>query len=519
MVRFLYNLLLMSISGSVMYLLGLTVRSVTKGRFSCWYYALLVTAAMLLIVPMQAVFTIPKLVNIEISQSVSRSVYNAGMLAEHTAISPMALICLAWLTVSVICVTLTAAKYMRSYRNLKAISSETYDDEILSAYHEIRSLLGVSKDIRIMTSDGLQSPLLFGIFRPVIVIPTRDFTYSELRMIFTHELTHYKHKDLLIKLMTSIAISAHWFNPLVYLLGRSINECCELCCDECVLKRLNLSDKKDYGRLLISVIEHKPKRRYAYTTAMASPKNSIQKRLMRIIEFKNTSRIFKTVSVMTAVSMTICSITAFGFSSAKEVLPDKVSDFIEDAVTKPVVTETPASPAAISENSEHDDYISTGYSRLNTEDAHTADEEITPAPAAEQTEPTELTEQAAEETTSQEYNTAPLDLLDISKGNSSSFTASFTEAGQSAQFSSIFTADTDTTMAVYASNGSITVTDADTGEMVYDGSTSEERTARISIKQGQRCLVSVTSTDEGESSSSIYTYGYNDEPSEDGGTE
>ncbi|MCD8181140.1 MAG: hypothetical protein LUF26_06665 [Firmicutes bacterium] len=352
MTRFLYNLILMSISGSVMYLLALAVRRATKGRFSGWYYAFSVTAVLLLIIPLQAVFTVPKIINIEVSQSIARSVESGESTAAGTGIS--AVIFLIWLAVTAALIFVMTARYIRTARSLKAVSEETYDEKILSAYSETRRLLNVPRDIKIMTSDALSSPLLFGIFKPAIVIPSRDFTYDELKMIFAHELTHYRHKDLIIKLIAMIAASVHWFNPLSHFLTKSVNECCELCCDESVLKKLNLPDKKCYGRLIISVIEHTPSKRFAYTTAMASPKRGVQRRLLRIAEFKKLPRAFKALGAMAAVSMAVCSVTAFGFSEAKEIMPEPIAEFIDEAVTAeaavPAATQTPEETAPPAEH-------------------------------------------------------------------------------------------------------------------------------------------------------------------------
>ena len=97
------------------------------------------------------------------------------------------------------------------------------------------------------------SPLLFGIFKPMIIIPKNSFTYDELVMIMSHELMHYKHRDLLIKLVASVGVCVHWFNPVSYFLSKSLNSACELCCDESVLDMLDLDDKKEYGLSLIHI--------------------------------------------------------------------------------------------------------------------------------------------------------------------------------------------------------------------------------------------------------------------------
>lgn len=516
MARFLYNLILMSISGSLMYLLGTMVSRLMKKRYSTWHYALLVSAALILVLPVQAVFTIPKIVNVEISHNVSAAV--RSMDNGMTGIEPLKLLFALWLTVALIYGLFTAVSYYRSYRSIKTVSQEMFSEDILRVYNEVREQLGVNRNISVMTSEYLPSPLLFGIVKPIIVIPDREFKREELRLIFAHELIHYKHRDLIIKLIAAAAVSIHWFNPLVYLLRGSMNEGCELCCDESVLRYIALDDKKDYGRLLISIIEHSSKCRYSFTTAMASPKENIKTRLTKIAEFKRTSRIIKLVGVMAAVSMTVCSVTAFGFSSAREILPEKVSEFIEDAVTKPLVTDAPASseePAAVIDYPEQiqrtreSAKVNGNNDNQYSEPVQAEVGEHTQMPEPRQTEQVVETAEATAQPGAADkphYDINNLSSADLSN-ESVIFSASFTEKGETIESCHIFTSETDTTMSVYSSSGSISVMDADTNEMIYDGSGSEEKTARVPVKAGQRCSLSITATEEGESEAEVYAYG------------
>lgn len=135
MARFLYNLILMSISGSLMYLLGTMVSRLMKKRYSTWHYALLVSAALILVLPVQAVFTIPKIVNVEISHNVSAAVRSMG---SGMTIEPLKLLFALWLAIALIYGLFTAVSYHRSYRGIKAVSHETRSEDILRVYDEVR---------------------------------------------------------------------------------------------------------------------------------------------------------------------------------------------------------------------------------------------------------------------------------------------------------------------------------------------------------------------------------------------
>lgn len=397
MTKFLYNLLLMSVSGTVMFLLATLMYRQTKSKYARWYYALLITAAALFILPLQEIFSIPKAVTVELPRSISVYTDSGTSLAGGGGVDVSYIIFALWAAGAAAFITFNTCLYIRTYRALMAASRITLDTRVLSMRSKAAKSMKIKKDIRVRKSDTLRSPLLFGVIKPVIILPDMQFSESELNMIFTHELTHYRHKDLLIKLMTIFVSSIHWFNPCVYIMKKAINNGCELCCDETVLSILNLKDKKDYGRLLLAVIEN-GNTKFAYTTAM-SVKQSIQQRLKKIVEFKRMSLPIKMISVMAALSMTVCSVTAFGFDIAKETLPDSVSKVIDKALNtttdvsgaylpketeKPVQTDTQQqteTPVEITEEAMPED-ISDNYIEENDETVSEVDI-VTNEPAEE----------------------------------------------------------------------------------------------------------------------------------------
>ena len=88
------------------------------------------------------------------------------------------------------------------------ISDKAVSDEILSAYKHMSKRMNIRRNIEIRTSEYLNSPLLFGIINPTVIVPKRAFTQNELTMIMAHELTHYKHMDLIVNLSLLSAAAA-----------------------------------------------------------------------------------------------------------------------------------------------------------------------------------------------------------------------------------------------------------------------------------------------------------------------
>lgn len=122
---------------------------------------------------------------------------------------------------------------------------------------EVRNELNIKRRIKIRMSKDLGSPMLVGIIFPVIYIPIREISDENMRMVFLHELTHYKRKDLLIKWFSIFVNAIHWFNPLCYLLCANISEACEISCDMTVTKNMSDIEQKLYMKTILDLLQER----------------------------------------------------------------------------------------------------------------------------------------------------------------------------------------------------------------------------------------------------------------------
>ena len=356
MTELLHKLLICTVSGSIMFGLGTLFNlKFRKSSMSRWYYGIIILSLIMLLVPLEFGGLTPKLINVTVPRRLTEAPLPPppnGAAVGAARISPIAVIFAIWLTVALILAARAVIMYFRARRTIKRISRPCEDPEALRVCEKLRGQLKIRKKVRVMVSGGTQSPLLFGILRPEIIIPDRDFDSESLRLIFAHELTHLKHHDLPVKLLGLAAGCVHWFNPIIYPLRKSLNTVCELCCDESVLRRLKLNDNKDYGRLIISVVEDSGPSYAAYSTSMASAKTSMKKRLSRIAHFKEITGALKMISVLTAGALTVCSLTAFGFTQAAEIMPEEIAPVFEGkgkSVISKFSAEAPATPLPAAE--------------------------------------------------------------------------------------------------------------------------------------------------------------------------
>jgi hypothetical protein len=74
----------------------------------------------------------------------------------------------------------------------------------------------------LVKSPAAGTPMLLGAFRPVIVLPEREYSADELENILRHELAHLRRRDIIYKWFAAAVTALHWFNPLMIPLRREL---------------------------------------------------------------------------------------------------------------------------------------------------------------------------------------------------------------------------------------------------------------------------------------------------------
>ncbi len=120
---------------------------------------------------------------------------------------------------------------------------------------DVKKELNIHNKIGVFKCNLIDSPVLIGFFKPKILMPEIEYNDSELKLIFKHELTHYKRKDIWYKTVLVLANVIHWFNPFVYIMRRCADKDIEYTCDDIVTKDLNLDDKKNYSRVILKTMK------------------------------------------------------------------------------------------------------------------------------------------------------------------------------------------------------------------------------------------------------------------------
>lgn len=140
---------------------------------------------------------------------------------------------------------------------------------------------------RIAEVRGLPSPFLWGIFRPVIFLPTQ-LEERERTFIIMHESCHRRRKDPLFKLAAFGAVALHWFNPAVWLAWVLFCRDMEISCDEAVLVG---SGKETRSRYAQSILRYAAMQNGYFMTPPAFGEPSARIRIKYVLQDREPGRV------------------------------------------------------------------------------------------------------------------------------------------------------------------------------------------------------------------------------------
>lgn len=167
------------------------------------------------------------------------------------------------------------------------------DPAILSTLRRCEGLMNIRRSIVLIETKEVQSPALFGSFRPKILLPqnmVHTFSAEELRYIFLHELAHIRRRDLWINWLTAILQILHWFNPLVWLGFHRMRADRELACDALALLHVNDGESCFYGETILKLLAgfSRPPS-VPGLVGILENKNDMKQRMKMIATFKKAS--------------------------------------------------------------------------------------------------------------------------------------------------------------------------------------------------------------------------------------
>lgn len=157
----------------------------------------------------------------------------------------------------------------------------------------------ISRKRGIVEVADLESPFLWGIFKPMIYLPT-DLEAEELRYVVAHEQYHKKRKDQLVKIVVFFVVAIHWFNPLVWAAYFLFCKDMEISCDEAVLLQFKGNIKKQYAG---SLLKYAAKQSGFALSPITFGEPAVKSRIKNVLRFKKRGVVLSVLTVLCVLSV------------------------------------------------------------------------------------------------------------------------------------------------------------------------------------------------------------------------
>jgi beta-lactamase regulating signal transducer with metallopeptidase domain/Flp pilus assembly protein TadD len=188
-------------------------------------------------------------------------------------------------------------------------AEELLHDDALIELDRTRDELQLGMHVRLLRSSRISVPVLWGVFKPVLLLPPDVVTWpaERLRVVLMHELAHLKRFDGISLIATRIAVSLFWFHPLAWSLERAGRSECERACDDLVLA--SGTKPSEYADHLLAIARSMPTfDPFRSVTLAMSRKSQLEGRLLSILQPHVARRVFSGRGVAIACALAVAVI-------------------------------------------------------------------------------------------------------------------------------------------------------------------------------------------------------------------
>lgn len=213
------------------------------------------------------------------------------------------------------------------------------DETTLNTLESCKSALRIKRNVRIYYADT--SPMLMGVFRPVLYLPD-TYSQSEERDVILHELCHMKNFDILLTMLATLVLCLNWFNPIIWISFFVFKRDIEVFCDERTLRYS--ADKQDYAKLLLKTATAHREKFVLGTTSLQSGKTDVKRRIKYMAFFKKPAVLTVVAAVIAVSVISACCLTnsinpKVPLTFKNPVTDSKIELYLDNSIIKPTYGE------------------------------------------------------------------------------------------------------------------------------------------------------------------------------------
>ncbi|MCA9178858.1 MAG: M56 family metallopeptidase [Planctomycetales bacterium] len=193
-----------------------------------------------------------------------------------------------WLVGAALGLVITVARlvlFLRLVRRHAAPTSAEVDAALQSALDKVRP----GRRVQVLVVNRNIGPAVLGAWRPTILLPAflvEGRGAGEIEPLLAHELMHVRRGDLWWSMLQCLAVSLHWYHPLIHWVAARLTGASERLCDQETVARLGCQPAA-YARCLLEVLERKRSLRVAPALPGVRPVEITARRMEAIMRLGN----------------------------------------------------------------------------------------------------------------------------------------------------------------------------------------------------------------------------------------
>lgn len=329
MIRYLLS---MSTSASVIFILWVFLYFMYGKKCTAkWNYAILKISLFFSVFPMCIFFPFAIPYVEKINYQTQTLIGRYPILDAMTELNLLSWLVALWLIGGISILFYKVRIYYKIRYQILDRSYELNDLMIINSLLSCKEQVGIKTKVTLRVNPFIQTPLVIGVRRPIILLPENYFKVEELRFIFLHELFHIKNKDLWFRYISLISLILHWYNPFVYLLNKNLQTYSEFACDEAVVSSMSKSERAKYGSVILNMATFVPTVCNG-SFATFSSKRNLKKRLEYLIQVKKMKKSMKYFSRLIGIAVVFCGVATTIFIYGIENPQHKILEHNEEWV-------------------------------------------------------------------------------------------------------------------------------------------------------------------------------------------
>ncbi|MFD2035648.1 M56 family metallopeptidase [Belliella marina] len=232
------------------------------------------------------------------------------------------------------------ASSLAELRSLDFRPKNTIGEKWEETLADISSRLKIKQRVQIFQTKFVDTPVTYGILKPVILIPTGlifKVSPAQLEAIIAHELAHIKRHDYLINLIQSVMEVVFFFHPVFWYINSIIKTERENTCDDLAI---SVGIKaRDLAEALVIIVNHAKQTQPELAMAAAKPKTPTLDRIKRIMGFHSSHKQTSTLTSLTMIITLILSASLILGAHADKSSENDFDPMLTQAQSNIILTE------------------------------------------------------------------------------------------------------------------------------------------------------------------------------------